>query len=413
MGKACRAILILAVLAVGAAGSALAETWKGLELRRKLETAAWKFGPFRVQPSLIISNAGVDSNILYSPTNPIKDFTITAGPAATLYIPIYRRFVLSLYGSPQYVWYSKTDRERTWNYYFKGAAQLSLKNVFFSLEGTYSDARERWNTEIDIRLRRKEEGFGGSVLVKAAWKTSFSLAYRTAKYKYESIENTGGFNFRERLNRQETYANFSLFYQAASQRRFFLDFEYGLYRFEFATQAALGDARSGAAYVGLEFSQLGRRVRGRIRVGYKKYDVRAADGPDYQGIVGDSQLSIRFAKPFVLRGSYVRDVRFSLWYGNPYFVESRPGVGVSLYPFGFVRLDYDYSRGRNRYPEIGGGSPGVKRLDDYTIHSAGIYFRIKKNVALGFISSWWARNSNLDAEDDKRTFFGLNLTYDF
>lgn len=394
-------------------GISSAETWRGLELERKWHDAAWKFGPFRIQPSLVISNAGVDSNLYYSTNEPIKDFTITAGPAATVYVPIHRRFVLSLYGSPQYVWYSKTDRERTWNYYFSGAAQLSLKNVFFSLEGIYSDARERWNTEIDIRPRRKEEGYGGSVLVKAAWKTSFSLGYRTVKYDYQSVAYGDSFDVRERLNRQESYVNFSMFYQASTQRRFFLDFEYGLYQFEFATQAAIGDSRSGAVYAGLEFSRLGRRVRGRIRLGYKKFDVRAMDGPDYQGVVGDSQLWVRLAKPFVFRGSYVRDVRFSLWYGNPYYIESRPGAGVSLYPLRFLRLDYDYSLGRNRYPEVGGGGPDVKRLDEYSIHSAGIYFRIRKTVALGFIASWWARKSNLAAEDDKRTFFGLNLTYDF
>ncbi len=394
-------------------GIASGETWRGLELERKWHDAAWKFGPFRIQPSLVISNAGVDSNLFYSPAEPIKDFTITAGPAATIYVPIHRKFALSVYGSPQYVWYSKTEQERTWNYYFNGAAQLSLKNVFFSLEGTYSDARERWNTEIDIRPRRKEEGYGGSILVKAAWKTSFSLGYRTVNYDYESIVYGDSFDVRERLNRQESYANFSFFYQAATQRRFFLDFEYGLYQFDFATQAAIGDSRSGAVYAGLEFSRLGRRVRGRIRVGYKKFDVRAVDGPDYQGVVGDSQLWIRLAKPFVIRGSYVRDVRFSLWYDNPYYLESRPGVGVSLYPLRFLRLDYDYSVGRNTYPVIGGGGPDVKRLDEYTIQSAGIYFRIKKSVALGFIASWWARDSNLDAEDDKRTFVGLNLTYDF
>ena len=390
-----------------------AETWKGLELRKNMETAAWKLGPFRIRPSLVISNAGVDSNVLYSPTNPIKDFTITSGPAATIYIPIYRRFVLSLYGSPQYVWYSKTDRERSWNYFFNGSAQLSLKNVFFSLDGTYSDARERFSTEIDIRPRRKEEGFGGSVLLKAARRTSFSLSYRTAKYNYESVESDGGFNVRERLNRRENYGNLSLFYQVGTERRFFLDFEYGLYRFEFATQAVLKDSQSYAGYAGFEFSQLGRRVRGRIRLGYKNFDVQAAGGLDFQGLVGDSELSVRLAKPLVIRGSYIRDVRFSVWYDNPYYVESRPGVGVSLYPLRFVRLDYDYSRGRNRYPEVGGGGPGVKRLDEYTTHSAGIYFRIKRRTAIGFIASWWARNSNLASEDDKRTFFGLNLTYDF
>lgn len=401
------------LLALAAAAPTAAETWKGKELEAKWRDAAWHWGPFRIQPQLVISNAGVDSNLFYSPSEPVKDYTLTAGPAATIYLPIHRRFVLSAYGSPQYVWYSKTTRERTWNYYLSGAAQLNLKNVFFSLEGVYSDARERWNTEIDIRPRRTEKGYGGSALVKLAWKTSFSLGYRTVKYDYASVVYGDNFDVRERLNRQESFANLSFYYQASTQRRIFLDFEYGKYQFEFPTQAAIGDAQSGAAYAGLEFSRLGRRVRGRIRVGYKEFDVRAVGGPDYQGIVGDSQLSVRLAKPVMVRASYVRDVRFSLWYSNPYFIESRPGVGASLYLLRFLRLDYDYSIGRNRYPEVGGGGPDVKRLDEYSIHSGGVYFRIRKTVALGIIASWWARNSNLDAEDDKRTFFGLNLTYDF
>jgi hypothetical protein len=395
------------------AGAGLAETWKGTELQRKLRETPWHFGPFRIQPQIVITNAGVDSNVFYSPGDPVKDFTLTAGPAATIYLPIHRRFVLSAYGSPQYVWYSKTAQERTWNYYLRGAAQLSLKNVFFSLEGVFSDARERWNTEIDIRPRRKEKGYGGSALVKLAWKTSFSLAYKTVKYDYDSVITPGGFNVQEKLNRRESYANVSLFYQASSQRRFFIDLEYGEYRFDFDTQAAISDARSGGAYAGLEFSPLNRRVRGRIRLGYKKFDVRSATEPDYQGLVGDSLLSIRLARPFVVRGSYLRDVRFSLWYGNPYYVESRPGVGASIYALRFLRFDYDYSRGRNRYPLIGGAGPDDKRLDVYTIHGGGVYFRIMKTAALGFIASWWARDSNIDAEDDNRTFFGLNLTYDF
>jgi hypothetical protein len=377
--------------------------------------AAWHFGPFRIQPSLVISNAGIDSNVFYAPSDPIKDFTITAGPAAMIYIPIHRKFVLSAYGSPQYVWYSKTERERTWNYYFNGAAQLSLRNVFFSLEGKYSDARERWNTEIDIRPRRKEKGYGGSMLVKTSWKTSVALAYRSVVYDYESVEYEGGFNVRDRLNRQEDYFNVSAYYQAGSQKRFFLDFEYGLYNFEFADQGLLKDSRSGAAYAGLEFSPLGRRIRGRVRVGYKKFDIRNPEGVDYQGLVGDSRLSVRVARPILLRGSYVRDVRFSLWYGNAYYIESRPGAGASLYLLRFIRLDYDYSFGRNDYPLVQEVEPGVdiKRRDDYEIHSAAIYFRVKKNVGLGFIASFWTRNSNLDREDDKRTFFGLNLTYEF
>ena len=390
-----------------------AETWKGLDLQRRIAETPWHFGPFRIQPSLVISNAGVDSNVFYSPTEPVKDFTVTAGPAATVYVPIHRKFVLSASGSPQYVWYSKTERERTWNYYLSGAAQLSLKNVFLSAEGAYSDARERWNTEIDIRPRRKEAAYGGSVLVNLAHRTSVALGGRTVEYDYESVVYGDAFDVRERLNRRETYGNLSFYYQSSSQRRVFLDFEYGRYDFEFASQSAVGDARSGAAYAGIEFARLGRRVRGRVRLGYKIYDVRAEGGPDYRGLVGDTQLSVRLARPFVLRGSYVRDVRFSLWYANPYFLESRPGAGASLYVFRFLRFDYDFSKGRNRYPVAGGGGADVKRLDDFIVHSGGVYFRIRKSVAIGFIASRWTRDSNLAAEDDKRTFFGVNLTYEF
>ena len=420
------ALLAAALFLIPAAG--YSQTWRGLELERLMRVAPWHFGPFIIQPSLVIANAGVDSNLFYTPSNPIKDFTLTAGPAATFYVPILRAgsvpsppggqaisrrpLVLTFYGSPQYVWYSKTQRERTWNYYFRGSAQLDLKNAFFSVDGVYSDARERYSTEIDIRPRRKELGYGGSALLKLGWKTSFAMGYRTVKYNYESIDY-GGFNLRERLNRQESYANLSLYYQAAEDRRFFIDLEYGRYNFEFATESALRDAESGAVFGGLEFSRLGRRIRGRLRLGYKKFDPLRAGTPEYQGLVGDTLLSFRLAKMLSLRGSYLRDVQFSIWFGDAYYIETRPGVGASLYPLPFLRLDYDYSRGQNRYPVAGGGGAGVTRLDRYDIHSGALYYRIMKNTALGFVVSWWARTSNIPGEGDQRTFYGLNLTYDF
>jgi len=395
-----------------APASAQAQTWRGLELERRMEEAPWRFGPFLIQPSLVVSNAGVDSNIYYTPSNPVRDFTLTAGPAATVYLPIRRKFVLSFYGSPRYVWYSKTERERTWNHYLSGAAQVNLKNTFLSLEGTYADARERWSTEIDIRPRRKHLGYAGSILLKIAHKTSFALGFRADKFDYESIDYEGGLNIRERLNHQERYATFSMYYQAGPERRVFLDLEYGRFDFEFASQAALRDAESYSVFGGLEFSQFGRRIRGQIRIGYKQYDVLDPDSPDFSGLVGDTRLSLRVTSFFTVRGGYRRDVSFSLWYGDSYYIETRPSAGVSVYPLSFVRMDYDYSKGRNRYPVAFGGS-AVNRLDIYDIHSGGLYFRIARTTAIGAVVSWWARDSNILGQDDERMFYGLNLTYDF
>jgi hypothetical protein len=92
-------------------------------------------------------------------------------------------------------------------------------------------------------------------------------------------------------------------------------------------------------------------------------------------------------------------------------LENILGAGASVYLNKNVRLDYDYSDGRNEYPEEGGGA--VKRLDIYQVHSMGIYIRLREDTAFGIIASRWARDSNLDWEDDNRDFFGFNLTYDF
>jgi hypothetical protein len=404
----------MALLMAGTSMSS-ADTWRGRELEALWRTAAWSFGPLRIQPAIVLSNMGVDSNIYYSPADPIKDYTLTAGPAINVYLPIYRKLILSAYGSPQYVYYFKTAQERTWNYYLTGSAALSLKRVFLAFDLKYSDSRERWNTEIDIRPRRKENGLGGSFLVHTSHRTSLSVGYRQSKYNYENLDYQT-FNVRERLNRKEQYVDLSAFYQVTTRTKFFLDFEYGLFNFDFAETAALKDSRSRVAYGGLEFSPTGR-IRGKARVGYKIFDIKNPVATDYQGVVGDAQVSVRLAKPLVVRASYARDVNFSLWYNNAYYLGSTIGPGVSLYVLRFVRLDYDYSLGRNRYPEVqpggGGGGADVKRLDDFRIHSVGIYFRIRKNVALGVIGSRWARVSNLAYENDTRYFLGLNLTYDF
>ncbi len=405
----CVAVILLFPLALSA------DTWRGLALEQAWRNAAWSFGPFHIQPSLVISDAGIDSNVYYAPADPVKDFRLTAGPAADIYIPIHRRLIFSASASPQYVFYGKTERERAWNHFYDGSVSLSLRKFFFSVEGRYSNAKQRWNTEIDSRPRRIEKGYGGLFLFQAARKTSFEVAYRTARFDYENVDIGDQGNINERLNHDESFVVVSAYHDASAQRRFFINLEYGWYDFENAETALVKDSKSYAGYTGFEFSPLGRRVRGRIRIGYKQFDILNPEGVDFKGIVGDTQVSVRVAKPFVLRGTYERNVEFSFYYDNPFYSRTRYGGGVSFYPVRFLRLDYNYTIGENRYPIAQEVAPGedVERLDEYDLHSVGIYVQIKGNVALGLIGTRWVRDSNIDRQDDKRYFLGLNLTYDF
>ena len=382
------------------------------EKLRNIWQDTWiKTGPLRMKAVLFINDLGYDSNVYRSSLDPISDFTITAGPGLTVYLPIKKRILFSIYGSPQYVFFKDTERERAWNTYFSGHIHFFINRFLFTLEKGYTNAKQRWNTEIDLRLRRKEDSLKGSVLWQASKRISFSLGYDKIKFDYESIDY-GPYNFRERLNREEDYLRISGFYQRSYRLKYFVNVEYGIFNFE--NPLSLNDSRSLGVYGGIEFLSF-TRIKGIINLGYKSFDSRNADKQDYRGIVGDTNISIRVAKPLTFRALYKRDVRFSLYQNSTYFLENRYGGGVSVYLLRKFRVDYDYSKGRNSYPQTQpiGDSSWEERQDDYEIHSVGLYFKIKNTIAIGVIASRWMRESNVWFGKRGRDFLGFNLTYDF
>ncbi|MDI6698446.1 MAG: outer membrane beta-barrel protein [Candidatus Saccharicenans sp.] len=399
---------LLGLTLLGLTASVRAETWKARELRRSWEQAAWKFGPLRIQPLLIIRDAGYDSNIYYHP-EAVSDFWLTAGPGADAYFMVKKRLLVHLFESPQYVYFFKTERERTWNNYLNGEVSLSFNRFLLTAGGALNRARERWNTEIDIRPRRNEKKGFLSLLYQRSYRVSFEVTATRIDYRYESIEYDS-VNIGERLSRLETFWSGKFYYRLNPRLQFFLEGEWG--RYDFQSPSSLGDSRSRALYSGFEFSP-GGRVRGRLRLGHKFFDTLQEGRPDFRGLVGDTSISWTFFRPLVLRASYRRDVNFSVWSQNPFFVGNSWSAGSSLYLFRKrIRLDYTYSRLRNDYPlgEVPGSEP---RQDDYTLNSMALYIRITKTAGFGISGGLWTRAINVLNWDAERRFLGLNLTYEF
>lgn len=385
-----------------------AETWKARELRLAWERAAWKFGPLRIQPLLIIRDAGYDSNIYYHP-EAVSDFWLTAGPGAEAYLMFKRRVIIHIYESPQYVYFFKTERERTWNNYLNGDVSLSLNRIMLTAGGTLNRARERWNTEIDIRPRRTEKGGFVSLLYQRSYRVSFEVRASRKDYTYESIDYDS-VNIGERLSHLETFWSGRFYYRLNPRVQFFLEGEWS--RYDFKSPASLGDSRGRTFSSGFVFSPASR-VRGQIRVGYKEFDTLVEGMPDFKGLVGDTSVSWVLFRPLVLRGSYRRDVNFSVWSRNPYYVGNSWSAGSSLYLFRKrIRLDYTYSQLQNDYPlgEVPDSNP---RQDNYTLNSLALYIRIKKTVGLGLTAGLWTRKVNVLNWGARREFIGLNLTYEF
>ncbi|MCX6575424.1 MAG: outer membrane beta-barrel protein [Candidatus Aminicenantes bacterium] len=395
--------------------SILGDTYKGKDLLRQMSLAPWKVGPFRIRPEIILSELGYDSNI-YSQPEAIGDYRLTVGPSFTGYLAIRKKIVLTLYESPRYVYFYETTRERAWNNYFRGDVSILLNKAFFSAGAAWTDARERWNYEIDLRPRRKQADVQASALLQTGKKTGFSVDISASRIRYENLEFER-FPIAQELDHDEFRAACGFYRQMTPRMRAFVQLEYG--RYDFRNPLNPRDAETRTAYAGFEFSP-GGRVNGRVRLGYKTlYPLNGAK-PDFQGLVGDSSVSVDIARPIRLRGSYRRDVQFSVWYNARFFVETVAGGGLSLYIFKRkVRVDYDYNLVQNAYrpPSGGANESNFNMADKYTMQSAGLYFRLKKNVGLGVTAGRWDRKTDLIGWNygwrSKRQFANLNLTYNF
>jgi hypothetical protein len=404
-------VLFIAVFSIQTSLHSYGNTWMGTSLEYAVRQAALKIGPFRIRTTLVLSNAGYDSNVYRSAVNPIKDYSVTAGPAFSIYFPIKKKFVFMIYESPQYVYFFETKRERTWNNYLSGKIHFALKQIFLSAGAGLSVAREIWNTEIDIRPRRTERSLNGDALWQMSRKMSLQLGFKESRFDYEDL-SLGDANIKETLNRTEQYWSGALNLQLTAKIRGGVEYEQG--RFDFQSPASPRNSESQAIYGKMDLEPIGR-INGRVRIGMKDFRLRSGSGLNIQGVAGDTDIAIKLGQKLKLRGSYARDVQFSAWFGYAYFIENRMGAGVSIYPFNKIRLDYDYLAGKNFYPlgSLTGEGTDIERTDDSRAHRVGAYFRIKDRIGLGLTLNWWQRDSTLAWISGKRAFVGANLIYDF
>lgn len=380
------------------------------EKLKEMENSRWKIGPLRITPVIFINNVGYDSNVYGTPWNPVEDYTFTAGPGLYFYIPIKKRYLFNGSFSPQYVYFYQEKKERTWNKYGSLSFYMNLRRFLINIGKNYSDARERWNTEIDIRPRRKEDTSFLSISLQTRRRLLFSAGWKRSDYNYESLFYER-FNFRDILNRVDSRFTGTIYYQLFPKTRLFIEYERGIIYFD--NPESKRDSQSSTISSGFDFHP-SSIFNGRIKIGYEIFHPLHREGQDYKGVVGDTNITVRLFKFLRLRTFYQRDVEYSIWYNNVYFIQTRYGGGFSIYGLRRFRLDYTHTLGNNKYPTYLEDVPlKIKRFDKYRVHTVGIFFRIKGEIGLGLVGSKWIRDSNLDWERDRRIAIGAQLIHNF
>jgi hypothetical protein len=404
------------VLMIGTMGfaSLSAETWLGQNVRNAVTMAPWRFGPFRLQLSLALRDAGYDTNVYGDYTNPLGDYSFTIGPVVNAYLPIKNKIVFHLSESPHYVYFLETRAERSWNNTFKGETYILLSNIVLNFGLDYSNLKQRISLETEIRPRVRTENIFGSVLYQFSAKTSLSIELRQNRIAFDNnpIE---GFDFKALLDRKESYIALKSFYQQSLKGMYFLDLEYG--SIDFAHPQNKNDSDVYAIRGGMEYIP-SVNVSGKWSLGYRWMRPRTPGQAPFGGLVGDVQVSLRLMKPIRGRISFKRDMPFSMVIADsPYFFYLF-GTGISGYPIRSIRLDYDFTFAKISYPgylgqDLPGSSDPANYSHDFRTHSIGFFIRLKKNVGIGVTAGRWVQESLSFSNASNRNFIWASLTTDF
>ena len=391
------------------------------EERRQIEEdVTFEIGPFKLFPTILLSNVGYDSNVYHMSqyADPISDFTATFALRLRAYL-LYRDWViLSFTEIPEYVFYLEQKNIQGWNNTFSTEAKFCVLHRFV-LSGNYLNGNRRYrpSSEFDVPLYEKIIGYGGTFFYETARRTSFGLGTDVSKIRYEDVTQPDEqIPVSTSLNRQEKNLSLNFFYRVRPESNFFISGGYSEYKFEYV-ESQWRDSISYQVYTGIQFPLLGR-LRGTLSVGYKKLIPQLKELYGYSGIVGNTNFDIRLGR-FVFRVLYIRDIPFSYSSENLYFIQSTYGGGISFYLTQYFRIDYNINYGSGEYtdeilyPVPDGEDEMIKRRDEDINHSAGFVIRIMENTGVGLNVNFWDRTSNLPNYNRERVFFGLFITYDF
>jgi hypothetical protein len=390
------------------------------EREQIVNNTKFKMGPFRIYPSIQLRDIGYDNNVYgeRDADDPVSDYTATISPRARAALLFRNFFIFSITENPEYVYFFQQKGERGWNNILSLELKLLILNRFV-LTGNFlnSDRRYRITREFNVRANAIEKEYIGRFFYETARLTSFGISGSINRISFEDITLPGEEILLSRLlNREERSGNFEFYYRILSESFFFLNGGYTEYNFEHIT-SQWRNSYSYQVYSGIRFPLTGR-VRGALALGYKRLMPKKLVKKGFSGIVGNTNLDFRIRR-FGFRLQYDRDCLFSTWSDSVFFLENRYGMGISFYLTQFLRLDYDFSYATGSYPELTtirfpDESYGqIERKDSYHVHTAGIVFRIVRNIGIGITTVYWDRKSNVPGEERQRWFIGAYMTYDF
>lgn len=381
-------------------------------------------GPFYITPGLTLRDLGVDSNVFNEAEDPKSDFTFTLGPKADIAVPFARRLLLKSTVGVDLIYYQKYSDERSANPRFAPRLSLFLNRITLFGEGSYLRTRDRPSYEIDARSLRTESWLGGGIGLQFSPKLGIEVSGRRSDVEYAEGESFLDVSLREALNRRSESLAGAVKYAVTPLTTFVVKADRSQDRFEFSEDRDTDTLR---VTPGVEFNTRAL-ISGSAYVGVRRFNTKSDALDDFNGLVASAALAYTLLGRTTFIFTAERDAMYSFEPLQPYYVVDSYGLTIRHRFAG--RFDVTTGAGRHQYTyrdlatPAGTVPPGTtpspatrlagERVDLTHSYSISLGYYLRRDLRLGFGTTYWQRESNSAAYRDYDALrTGVSLTYGF
>jgi hypothetical protein len=368
-----------------------------------------RFGPLWMNPTIALTNIGVDQNVFNDPVDPKQDFTFTVTPNSELWLHAGRTWVVGSM-KEDIIWYQTYNTERAANNTYTVGWKVPLNRLNVSIGAKRASLRDRPGFEIDARAQRNETTYDAKVEVKGLSKTFIGVTATLAKEDFDEAVTFKDVNLSEQLNHTTTTVGVTLREQITTLTSISAAALRSEDRFD---GTSLRDSKSMSATATLAFDPAAL-IKGSATVGYRDFRPDSPDLPRFSGITSSVNLTYVLLGATRLAATYSRDLSYSYDINQPYYLQNAVNGSIAQQLFGPFDIVARGGLASMAYENRAGAIVLIPdRTDTMQTYGGGIGFHMSKDLRLGVNIDKERRQSEVATRKYDNLKIGSSVTYGF
>jgi hypothetical protein len=399
-------------LALGAAAPARAQFWP--ELTDKQKKGRVRLGPFALTPRLELRNAGVDTNVFVTSTNPVEDTSIVLRASSDVFLPLGRRFRVAGTGWLDFNYFASESDQRSTDPGVQGRFEADAWRLTLVAGGGAFNSRQLYSTDIDERVKRSEEWVNLGFRLRLTSQLRVDAGVEDHSYRWNP-EPDQDQTVKDQLDRDSVVYKGALRYELTP----LTDLVASAEKIDDTFRVAPPGRATTTSYRYLAGFEFGEKafLTGRFVGGVR--DIPEDDAGSvvpYTGPAFQASVAAPFLQRFRLSLGYERDVYYSATGGvltetivrNTYtYGRFNASLDIDVAFQLVLRLTGGYENAEYLRPFPVPGAGLIDRTDQVTLGGFSLLRRIGDSALIGVTALYSRRESNYPGATYSRWQYGL------